>query len=172
MLFAFQEELEFSEEAVAERLETNDGLSGFVGAALGIEGKNVCATGMEILMQQFDFFESGCTGFKRANLGRHPRAEAALRGIEGRGHASLAMQKGFDGSDPGVVFSAGVEERTVSRIEHDHIGPLRIGSPRGKPGGKVCGGHGARDAITLGNLTTEAQEEDTRSTVSTPSAIA
>jgi hypothetical protein len=50
-LFLFEEEFEFGEKVAAQRVEARDRLVGLVDMPLGVEGENVCATGMKSLVE-------------------------------------------------------------------------------------------------------------------------
>jgi hypothetical protein len=123
MLFALEEEFEFGEKVVAKGMEARQGVGCLGSAGFCIEGENVCAKGVEIQVPRLDLAEDGRPVFQGETFRRHPRTKTTLRRIERRRHAALAMQKGFDSTDPCGVFCAGIEERPVSGVKRSQASP-------------------------------------------------
>src|ERR1700739_3508043 len=100
---------DFEDKVVAKRVEAREGGVRFRGFALCMESQDVCATNVEFPMQRIGLTAEVAAALGEERFRRHPSAKTALDGIKRGRNAALAMQEGFNGTDPGAVFFAGIE---------------------------------------------------------------
>jgi hypothetical protein len=159
-LVALKQQFEFTKESVAKAMELWETVDCFGGVIACHKEKDFGTAVMQLLVDGSDFADEGNATGSGGVLEVYPSTEATLVNIERWRDTALPVQEGFDGADPGGVFSPGVKEGTVGWIQSSDPCPLRIGSPGCDPGRKFAGRHRPRDAEALCDLAPEAEKED------------